>query len=211
MKKKVQCAVLGAALAACGHAFAQDEAKGFYAGVSAGQSKFKGACDSDSGIAISNCKDTDTAWKIFGGYQFTPNLAVEIGYNDFGRISGDATLSLAGFTFTGNSKIEATAFELTGVGTLPLGHDFSLYGKLGVYYAETKASASVTMTTPPFLGNSASQSDNNTNLTFGVGARYDFTRNIGVRAEWQRFSKVGSDQVGKGDIDVLAIGGLYRF
>lgn len=211
MKKTVLCAVLGAALVPCGQAFAQDETKGFYAGISAGQSKFKGACDSDSGVAVSNCKDTDTAWKIFGGYQFTPNLAVELGYNDFGRISGDATVSLGGSTFAGNAKIEATAFELTGVGMLPLGHQFSVYGKLGVYYAETKASANVTMTTPPFASGSSSQSDNNTNLTFGLGARYDFTKNIAVRAEWQRFSKVGSDEVGKGDIDVLAIGALYRF
>ena len=211
MKKTLLCAVLGAALAPCGQAFAQDETKGFYAGVSAGQSKFKGACDSGGGATITNCKDTDTAWKIFGGYQFTPNLAVELGYNDFGRISGDATLALGGSSFTGNAKIEATAFELTGVGALPLGHQFSLYGKLGVYYAETKASANVQQTTPPFASGSSSQSDNNSNLTFGLGARYDFTRNIAVRAEWQRFSKVGSDQTGKGDIDVLAIGGLYRF
>jgi OOP family OmpA-OmpF porin len=211
MKKTVLCAVLGAALAPCGTAFAQDETKGFYAGISLGQSKFKGACDSEAGVAVSNCKDTDTAWKIFGGYQFTPNLAVELGYNDFGRISGDATLTFGGSTFTGNAKVEATAFELTGVGTLPLGQQFSLYGKLGVYYAETKASANVQQTTPPFASASSSQSDNNSNLTFGLGARYDFTKNIAVRAEWQRFSKVGSDNTGKGDIDVLAIGGLYRF
>ena len=211
MKKTVLCAVLGAALAPCGHAFAQDETKGFYAGVSAGQSKFKGACDSDSTVAVSNCKDTDTAWKIFGGYQFTPYLAVELGYNDFGRISGDATVAFGANTFTGNAKIEATAFELTGVGTLPLGYQFSLYGKLGVYYAETKSSATLTQTTAPFTSASSSQSDNNSNVTFGLGAHYDFTRNIAVRAEWQRFSKVGSDQTGKGDIDVLAIGALYRF
>ena len=211
MKKKLLCAVLGAALAPCGHAFAQDAAKGFYAGLSLGQAKAKGACDSDASVTVSNCNDSDTSWKIFGGYQFTPNFALELGYNDFGRVSGDATAVLGGSTFTGNAKIEATAFELTGVGSLPLGHQFSLYGKLGVYYAETKSSATVRQTTPPFASGSASTSDNNTNLTFGFGARYDITRNIAVRAEWQRFSKVGSDDTGKGDIDVLAIGGLYRF
>lgn len=211
MKKTVLCAVLAAALAPCGPAFAQDEAKGFYAGVSAGQSKFKGACDSESGIALSNCKDTDTAWKIFGGYQFTPYLAVELGYNDFGRITSDASVSIFGTSFTGSAKIEATAFELTGVGMLPLGHQFSLYGKLGAYYAETKSSANLTQTTAPFTSASSSQSGNNSNLTFGLGARYDFTKNIAVRAEWQRFSKVGNDDTGKGDIDVLAIGALYRF
>jgi OmpA-OmpF porin, OOP family len=211
MRKTVLCAVLGAALAPCGSALAQDAAKGFYAGLSLGQSKFKGACDSESGVTLSNCKDSDTAWKIFGGYQFTPHLAVELGYNDFGRISSDALVTAGGSTFTGNARIEATAFELTGVGTWPLARQFSLYGKLGVYYAETKTSANVQQTTPPFASGSSSASDNNANLTFGVGARYDITRNIAVRAEWQRFSKVGSDSTGKGDIDVLAIGGLYRF
>ena len=192
-------------------AWSQEPASKFYAGVSLGQSKFKGACDSEAGITLSNCKDTDTAWKIFGGYQFTPNLALELGYNDFGRISSDAVVTVAGSTFTGNAKIEATAFELTGVGSLPLGHQFSLYGKLGVYYAETKSSAELRQTTPPFASGSSSVSDNNTNLTFGFGGRYDITQRFALRAEWQRFSKVGSDSTGKGDIDVLAIGGLYRF
>lgn len=211
MRKTVLCAVLGAALAPCGSALAQDAAKGFYAGASLGQSKFKGACDSEAGVTLSNCKDSDTAWKLFGGYQFNPYLAVELGYNDFGRISSDATVVVGGSTFTGNARIEATAFEATGIGSLPLGHQFSLYGKLGVYYAETKSSANVQQTTPPFASGSSSASDNNTNLTFGFGARYDITRNIAVRAEWQRFSKVGSDSTGKGDIDVLGIGALYRF
>ena len=192
-------------------AWSQQATSKFYAGASLGQSKFKGACDAEAGIALSNCKDSDTAWKIFGGYEFTPNLALELGYNDFGRISSDATVVVGGSTFTGNAKIEATAFELTGIGSLPLGHQFSLYGKLGVYYAETKSSANVRQTTPPFATGSSSASDNNTNLTFGFGARYDITRNVAVRAEWQRFSKVGSDSTGKGDIDVLAVGGLYRF
>jgi OOP family OmpA-OmpF porin len=192
-------------------AWSQQAPSKFYAGASLGQSKFKGACDFDSGIALSNCKDSDTAWKIFGGYQFTPYLGLEVGYNDFGRISSDASVVFGGSTFAGNAKIEATAFELTGIGSLPLGHQFSLYGKLGVYYAETKSSADIRQTTAPFASGSASASDNNTNLTFGFGARYDIMRNIAVRAEWQRFSKVGSDSTGKGDIDVLAIGGLYRF
>ena len=204
--------LIGLAIAAATTpAWSQEPTSKFYAGASLGQSKFKGACDTEAGITLSNCKDSDTAWKIFGGYQFTPNLAVELGYNDFGRISSDATVIVGGSTFTGNARIEATAFELTGVGSLPLGHQFSLYGKLGVYYAETKSSANVRQTTAPFATGSSSASDNNTNLTFGFGARYDITRNIAMRAEWQRFSKVGSDDTGKGDIDVLGVGVLYRF
>jgi len=212
MRKNMWCAALGTALVAgCGGALAQDAGKGFYAGASIGQSKFNGACGSEPGVAITNCDEKDTAWKIFGGYAFNRNLAVELGYNDFGRVSGDASGVLLGIPFTGNAKVEATAFELTGVGSLPLANRFAVYGKLGLYYGEVKSSATVRQTAAPFATGSSSVSDNNTDLTFGFGGRYDITPRFAVRAEWQRFSKVGSDSTGKGDIDVLAIGGLYRF
>ena len=108
--------LIGLAIAAATTpAWSQEPTSKFYAGASLGQSKFKGACDTEAGITLSNCKDSDTAWKIFGGYQFTPNLAVELGYNDFGRISSDATVIVGGSTFTGNARIEASAFELTTV------------------------------------------------------------------------------------------------
>ena len=74
-----------------------------------------------------------------------------------------------------------------------------------------KSSANVRQTTAPFASGSSSASDNNTNVTFGFGARYDIMPRLAVRAEWQRFSKVGSDDTGKGDIDVLGLGVLYRF
>jgi len=208
MKKTLIALAIAAATTS---AWSQQAPSKFYAGASLGQSKFKGACDSDAGVTLTNCKDSDTAWKIFGGYQITPQLAVEVGYNDFGRISSDASAVVGGSTFAGNAKIDATAFELTGVGSLPLGHQFSLYGKLGVYYAKTESSADIRQTTAPFASASASASDHNSKFTFGAGARYDVTKNIGIRAEWQRYNKVGSSNTGEGDIDVLSIGGLYRF
>lgn len=216
MKKKVLCAVLGAALAPC--AFAQDAAKGFYAGISLGQSKFKDACSSDPEARVTSCRDHDTAWKIFGGYQFTPNLALEVGYNDFGKAKGSATFAFANIPFPGTTAsgtadvaAEATAWELTGIGSWPLANRFSVYGKLGAYYGEVKATVNGTITNPPAGSFSGSMKDTNTNLTFGLGARYDITHNIAVRAEWQRFSKMGGDDVGKADVDVFAIGALYRF
>ena len=202
MKKSGLCAVLGLAL--CGGAFAQDAVKGFYAGLSLGEARFPSACSANAGVTLSNCNDTDTAWKIFGGHQFSPNFAWEVGYNDFGRVSSDAVATIGGSTFAGNAKVEATAWELSGIGSLPLASQFSLYGKLGAYYAKTESSTNLP-------GVSTSATNHNSNFTFGLGARYDVTRNIALRAEWQRFPKVGADTTGKSDIDVLAIGGLYRF
>ena len=97
MKKALLCAVIGAAVAPC--AFAQE--KGFYAGLSLGQSKFKDACGSEPEVSVTSCKDNDTAWKIFGGYQFTPNLALELGYNDFGKAKGSANFAFANVPFPG--------------------------------------------------------------------------------------------------------------
>ncbi|HET7364656.1 MAG TPA: outer membrane beta-barrel protein [Burkholderiales bacterium] len=203
MKKSGLCAVLASGLALCSGAFAQDAVKGFYAGLSLGQSKFR-SCSSSAGATLSNCSDTDTAWKIFAGHQFSPNFAWEVGYNDFGRVSSDAVATIGGSTFAGNAKVEATAWELSGIGSLPLASQFSIYGKLGAYYAKTESGTNLSSV-------STSATNHNSNFTFGLGARYDVTRNIALRAEWQRFPKVGADTTGKGDIDVLAIGGLYRF
>ncbi|HEU5282508.1 MAG TPA: outer membrane beta-barrel protein, partial [Burkholderiales bacterium] len=63
-------------------AFAQDEA-GFYVGGGIGQSELKDACDGD-GLTVTDCDDTDTAWKLFAGYWFNKYFAVEGGYIDFG-------------------------------------------------------------------------------------------------------------------------------
>ena len=54
-------------------AIAADEA-GPYIGVGIGQTKVKDLCN-EPGLILTSCKDTDTAFKIFGGYEFTKNWA----------------------------------------------------------------------------------------------------------------------------------------
>jgi len=201
MKKSVLCAVL---VSLCNGVGAQEAAQGFYAGVSLGEARFPDACSSNAGVTRSNCNDTNTTWKIFGGHQFSPNFAWEVGYNDFGRVSSDALATIGGSTFAGNASLEATAWELSAIGSLPLASQFSIFGRLGAYYAKTKSNVNL-------ANASSSASNHNSNFTFGLGAQYDITKKIGVRAEWQRFPRVGADTTSKGDIDVLAIGGLYRF
>ncbi len=105
-----------------------------------------------------------------------------------------------------SGNIKASAAELVGLAAYPVASQFSLYGKLGAYRAEAKLSASLAG-----LG-SGSLKDRTTDLTFGFGARYDVTREAGVRAEWQRYKNVGGDDTGgKYDIDVISIGLIWRF
>ena len=49
-------------------------------------------------------------------------------------------------------------------------------------------------------------------LTYGVGGQFDFTRNLGVRLEWQRYTDFGGGGFGaSGDQDIISVNAIYRF
>lgn len=192
MKVKAVIAVLGLAAAAFAFpAAAQMRTPALssaYVGGSIGQSKFKFDCG-----GLPTCDQNDTAFRIFLGYQFTPNIAAELGYADLGKAN------IGGFGVTGDVK--ATAWDLSAVGLWPLASQFSLLGRLGLYHGETKAD---------FLG--ASSKDTKTGLLWGLGGQFDLNRNIGLRAEWNRYDKMGGDNFGETfHVDVFNISALYRF
>lgn len=200
LRKAATLAVLGA-LSVYGAAASAQDAK-WYAGAAIGQSKFNGMCDDTGGLS---CKDTDTAWKFFGGYKFHPNFSAELGYSDFGKANLSGTTAGVGV----NADFKANAWELDGVGSWPLANKFSILGRLGVYRAKMDGRATAAA---GGLSASASASATNTGLTFGIGGGYDITQTVAARLEWQRYSKVGGDNVaGKGDIDVISIGALFKF
>jgi OmpA-OmpF porin, OOP family len=173
---------------------------GFYAGAALGQVQHKDTCE-DANIS---CDDKDTAWKILAGYQFNRHLAVEAGYADLGKSSASGVVS----GVTASASFEVTAWELVGIGSFPVMDRLSLYGKLGVYRAETEARGTASV---PGITATTNEKDTNSDVTFGFGARYDITRNLGVRAEWQRYRKVGGDDTGEADIDLFSLGLMYRF
>ncbi len=138
--------------------------------------------DGCSGVA--GCDEKDTAWRILGGYQFNRYFAAELGYHNLGEASAPA------------GAIEGTAWELVGIAAYPLANQFSVYGKLGVYRGELEGPGA---------------EETNSDLTYGVGVQYDFLKNVGVRGEWQRYSKMGGGAIVETDVDVLSIGVVYRF
>lgn len=136
--------------------------------------------DACSGIA--GCDDKDTQWGLFGGYRFHPNFAAEIGYHDLGSVS------------TPGGNINGKAWEIDAVGLLPLTEQFSAYGKLGGYRGKYQGRG---------LDNKS------TDWTWGAGVQWDFTRNVGLRGEYQQYRNFGSN--GGPNVDVLRVGALYRF
>src|SRR4051812_49006320 len=80
---------------ALGSGTVQAADQGGYLGIGLGQTKVKDACTD-----FASCDNKDTGVKVFGGYQFNPNGAVEIGYVDLGKSKG----SDPGFTLEAKAK-----------------------------------------------------------------------------------------------------------
>lgn len=182
MKKLVAIALLSAAPLA----FAET---GFYLGAGAGQTSFDVGSTAGTGISVD---DSDTGFKLYGGFKFNPNFAVEAGYADI----GSATMVAPGFF---NAEVEASALFVDAVGLLPLNEQFALFGRLGLAMTNTELSVIV-----PGVG-SATVDDDEAELKFGLGAQFSFSRSVALRGEWERYMDVGGDNTGEGDVDLLGL------
>jgi len=137
------------------------------------------------GGSVGRNDNEEFSWSLFGGYQANRYLGAEFGYRDLG------TQTLGGTT------VDASAWELVGVGRVPLFDRFSAYGKLGGYLGRSHGGGI---------------NENNTDLTFGAGLEYAMTRNLALRGEWQRYSDLGGGGFGaKNDLDIVGLSVLYRF
>jgi len=127
---------------------------------------------------------SSTAYSVFGGYSFTDYIAAELAYVDFGSADID-----------GGGTAKGNAVSLSAVGSLPLGKDFSLFAKLG--YATVKAEAT------------GIASENKDDVTYGVGAQYNASRNVGVRLGYDIYRvKVGTETK---DSALWTLGALFKF
>lgn len=195
MKRLITAAVITLLAAP---AWSQDT--GFYVGGAFGQAKHRDACE-DANIS---CDDKDSGWRIFGGYQFNPYIAVEAAYTDLGESSASGVIG----GITASANFEVTAWEVAAVGSFPVMDRLSLYGKLGLYRAEVEVSGTATFggfTVP------VSTEESNADVTFAFGVKFNITRSLAVRAEWQRYLNVGGEDTGESEVDLLSIGVLFRF
>jgi OOP family OmpA-OmpF porin len=184
------------------------QAEGWYGGVSYGQSKindFNSVC-SDllsllPGGAACSSDDTDNGWKIFAGSQFSQNAAVEFGYIDLGQ----GKFSVSGPGVGGSGSVETKGFNVDFVGMLPVTNEFGVIGKIGLFRWDVDFKVSG-------VGGAFSDSATGVDLTYGIGLKYDFTKTVGMRAEWERFKDVGDEnKTGQGDLDLLSVGLVFKF
>ena len=214
MKKLIKAAgtlgLLGCAVMSS--AFAATDDKFWYVGGNIGQSRAKiddaRITPQLPGKASISDDSKGNAFKLFGGYQFNKNFAVEGGYFNLGEFGYAATTVPPTGAGTLNGKIKLQGLNIDAVGMLPLDHKFSVFGRLGLQYAQAKDNFSSTgaVTTPT----NPNPSKNTMNYKAGLGVQYDFNRSLGMRVEAERFRI--DDAIGnKGDVDMYSVGLIYRF
>lgn len=185
-------------------------AEGAYVAVDVGQSTAKDACTGTAAAGIS-CNEKATAFRFGGGYQFTPNFGIEASYGILGSVKASSTdTSIPGAPITINMDIKPTTLQVAATGHFPITDAFSLIGKLGIARTTLKLNA-----TGSFSGVTVSipeQSSTSTNPAFGIGGQYDFSKNIGVRAQYENFGEVGDDvNTPKFKLSLISAGLVLKF
>lgn len=191
----------GVATLASPVAFAGDS--NAYAALDIGRSHMKDGC---TGVpATMTCDDTDTAYRLAGGYQFTPMWGMEVGYADLGKTSMGGTYLGAAVTL----DAKASSLQLAATGTFPVSDAFSVIGKLGIARNELKVSATAAIAG---VNAAASATENKTKATYGIGVQYDFSKSISARAQYEDFGTFGDDATtGTSKVTLLSAGVVFKF
>lgn len=177
----------------------------FYGGAGLGQSRARidesrisNRLTSEGASQTNMTKDeSDTAYKVFGGYQFNRNFAVEGGYFNLGKFGFQSTTVPVG-SYTGQIKLQG--FNLDLVGTLPLNERWSAIARLGAQYAQARDSFS---STGSVRIPNANPSKTAANLKLGLGVQYEVNPSMFVRAEAERYRI--NDAIGnRGDINMFS-------
>lgn len=116
-----------------------------------------------AGIGSAKMDNREDSWKLYAGYQFNPTWGAEIGYTDLGQFRG----------------ADMESWSLAGTGTMPLGANWSLLGKLGA-----------TSNRPQFAG-----AGDHTDLLVGLGVGYSLNRNLGLRLEYEDLGRLTKTSV----------------
>lgn len=146
---------------------------GFYIGAGAGEASVKdGPFD-----------ESDSAYKVFGGYNigFIPlvDFAVEASYVDFGNPA------------TGGTGVEVTGLNAFGLAGLSFG-PFGVFAKAGVIDWDVDVN-----------DNGVKGSDSGTDPAYGIGARFALG-SFAVRAEYEVYDL-------DADLDMLSVSAVFTF
>lgn len=166
-----------------------------YVGGSAGRSQFGIACGN-----ASRCERDGAAYKLFGGYMVSHQMALELSVQRQGTAAFTAQDPTLGVV---EGRWRTQGVGAYGLLIAPYSNRFNVFGKLG--FVNTR----VTLEANSTLGGPLREHERHVNVAWGVGGGYDPTPSLGLRVEFER-ERV-KHQSTKHDIDMVTASVLYRF
>ncbi|MGL5007907.1 MAG: porin OmpA [Plesiomonas sp.] len=188
--KKTFLALTVASLFSATAAQAAPQDNTWYAGAKLGWSHYTHVNLSQQASNPSNRDKSDVGAGVFAGYQITPWLAIEGGYDYLGQMK---------YNFVdGRRKLMTQGIQLSAKLGYEVIEDFDLYTRVGVM---------------GYRANGKNSHDTGASPVVALGGEYAYNPNWAVRAEYQWISDVGNKaKVGaRPDSNLLSLGVVYRF
>ena len=158
---------------------ASARAEGLYVGGSLGAPDYRSSIDGVGGGG----GGAGPGLELYGGYELTPNFALEGGYFDLGR-SSDV-----------GGTARARGLYVDAIGGVMLVPDWSLQARLGVAEGRLRTS----------LGD-----DNSPAIKLGLGVQYDLSKNTALRLGYEHYRF--TDAFGsRPDVGQTSLGLKFRF
>lgn len=199
MRRLLCAGALAAGMVPAGSLYAFEP--GPYLGFGLGATSYDlSVSDYDDGNIVGGSVDTsDTGYKLFAGYRFTPNVAVEAYFADLGDtgFDGQASGTTEDHWCFGNvsSNVSVDGFGASMVGLFPVSRDFNVHGKFGIY------SWDLTAREADSCGRFRDTASD-TELMYGLGVSYQFNYQTSVQLEWERYT----DILNNFDVDFFSLG-----
>lgn len=158
------------------------------------------------GVSVTN---SDTAFKLFGGYEFNENIAIEAGYTSLGEFGAEAAYFDPYWGYvTVSGMTEGRALYVAAVATIPLG-PVGLFGKIGL--AHWVADSTYREEDSYYI---YTETDSATGIdpVVGVGIKFNISPTFTLRGEFERYMDVGDPAItGQSDIDVISVNAVFKF
>lgn len=162
---------------------------GIYIGLGAGSS-FSDVKDLSTGATT---QYTMTGANALVGYRISEGFAIELESIDFGKITSTSV------------NLAMTGVGVSAVGTVPLGENFSFFGRVGM------ATVTTTLTANPGWVLLVPAVESKSGVSFGLGGEINFTPNVALRLslDSHEYSLGGGRVFGR--IGTYGATGLYKF
>ena len=210
-----------------------------YGGISLADSQSTGFCYQNQSFvtnlssesqqaSLGRCNEQGASWKLYGGWQWTPHVAVEADVRQNADASFQFNVSNANVPWLSvRDRVSTRMGNLFVLGLLPISDaGFSVFGKLGggvwisqitehqegeaVFLVQLEDQSIAEVVAPV----SAKFSDNDSGFHWGYGAGISYRHRSSwtIRAEWEQFPDVGSDELrAQYDVETTSVGWSYQF